>query len=344
MAEAQEILKMAKELLAGPADSILRRVQKTLNRLDDLSDNIEDAVETFSLHFRVASDTDVKSQFELLSKAREGLKAAHQARKSLERVSSQYPEDKTVQRALKDADVMIRRFQRHEADARKVIQALSKKAMPPGLTKYAQSVARIIRGKFNDPKALKIIPWQQDHYKGGVVYQVNFRVLDVGELGMNGVVNLMLGEWTNSREPAGVMDGFQVKQMSPKQAAEHLLDRLRGWPGLKGAEAEIEKRDAVVQDVSSAMKRAFGAMRPWMQNDPETRRGGTTVHGSYRSTLPKDGARAVGEYAYDRMVEEEIESFKKVFEPLVKPYMGSIRGISYYPSEKSWIEIEVRLK
>lgn len=350
MNAARELLKIARELMAGPTDPkmVVRDVMKTLQDLDELSDNIEDAVETFNLHFRVAAavDTDVDSQFALLRKAVDGLEAAKQSQQALQKVEKQFPEDKTVQRALKDADVMIRRFERHEADARKVIKALSQKTMPEGLKKYAQSVARIVKSKFEDPKALLVIPWQTKDYKGGRIYQVVLVVKGV-EGNLNGDVKMTLAENTNSREPAGVAEGWgaRIAQMSPKEAAAQMLEQLRGWAGLKGAGEAQAKRDVIAQGVLSAIKSAMRRMSAWDFTGPELERGGMHVSGSYRSNyLPKEGAQDVGYEHYRDMVDEEVGKFRKVLDPLLKQYASGIKNVEYYDGEKSWVYVDVELK
>lgn len=347
MNEARELLRIARELTAGPMDpmKVVRNVQKTLDDLDELSDNIEDAVETFNLHFRVAAeiDTDVDSQFDILKKTKVGLNSAKGAQRELAHVLNFFPEDKAVQRAMKEVEVMIRRFERHEAAARKVIQALSKKALPDGLKKYAQSVARIVKAKFQNPKDLEIVPWQQKDYKGGITYQIALIVRDVKSVN-GGVVKFILAEDTSKREPAGVLSGgFRIEQMSAKDAAAQMLDKLRGWPGLKGAEETSAKRSKVEWGVKEVLSKTIRSMSNHGIEAPDVYN--LTVNAAYRSTaLPKEGASDVGMYRYEQMVDEEVKKCKKVLIPLLKPYMDGIARVRVYDGEKSWIYISVELK
>jgi hypothetical protein len=326
---------------------VLKDQLKTLDDLADLSDNIEDMVDMFGRHFRIAArlDTDVKSQFELLKKAQKGLEAAQNTQKYLEMVLREYPDDKTALRATKDAMVMVKRFQKHEQDARKVVSTISKKEMPPALAKYAGSVVRALKARLVDPKALRVIPWQKKDYRGGIQYQMVVKI-PAPELNLNrGVYSLSLVESTSTNEGPGVDRGSGYPKMeTPKQVADRMAEVLIGWPGLKGETDAIAEREETARGVQSAMNSAIRRMRPWMQEDAEVETGNARVHGSYRSTLPKEGDRDSGHDRYRDMVDDEIKKFKSVIEPLLKPYAKAIKNVEYYDGEKSWIYVSVDLK
>jgi len=333
----------AKVMTSGVLDQALRN----LSDLDELSNNIDEMVDTFGMHFRVAGiDPEVKTQFDLLSKAKNGLQAAKNTLQAIEGVLRAYPDDKTALRAQKDAQTMVSRFERHELDARKVVSTLSKKALPPALKKYAATVVRAIKARLVDPSILKVIPWQQSDYRGGMQYQVVIKIPAPGTRYQNGVYVLTLAESTAQPEGPGVVRGIGGHPAieTPRQVADKMAEDLKGWPGLKGEEQAISGRQQAAAGIASALNSAITRMRPWMHEKAEITNGNTEVSGSYRSGLPKEGESSVGEYAYRDMVDEEIANFKKVFEPLLRPYQSSVKKVQYYDGEKSWIYTTVRLK
>ena len=343
MNEAREMLKMARRMAAGPD---LRDALKLLKDLDELSDNIEDAVETFSLHFRVAGfgklPTEVQSQFKLMDNAKRGSSAAKQAKREIEKIVAMFPEDKTAQRALNDADVMIARFERHEVQARKVVGQLSNKATPAALKKYASSVIRMLRGKVVDPKTITVKPWMQDNYEG-VIYQMVVFAKTGGELtNHSGEPRVTLAEASYDRNPPGVSDGYRIEQKTAKQVVNDFLPKLKGWSGLKSEQGSnrAEIADNVMRGVNSALRDMGG-----QDIEKAEMQGKTRIGGSYRSwNLPKEGAYEEGEYRYREMVNDELAKFKKSVERYLKPYMNDIEEISYHDGEKSWIYIEVELR
>jgi hypothetical protein len=327
------------KLIARPD---LRKSLKLLEDLEELSDNIEDAIDTFSLHFRVASiDLEVKNQMELLRKSRNGLKAAKDAKYQLEKVYASFPEDKTAKRALNDAEVMIRRFLRLESQAGKIISQLSKKTMPPALVKYASTIVRMLKGKLMDPKTIKVKPWQYDGWQGGVIYQM---VIDIQRGGDLGKIRFELSEDTGSRDGPGFQTGsISNKQMSPKEVLAEMLERLSGWKGLK-SEQTID-RTGITAGIVSALNSALRSMSAWDSGQATIERNGMEVEASYRSNnLPKEGAYDVGASSYDDMVDKEISQFRKAIERSLGSLMKHVKKIDIDDGEKSWIYVTVTLK
>jgi hypothetical protein len=320
---------------------VLKEQMRNLADLEDLSENIDDMVDMFGRHFKAAVriDTDVESQFELLRKAKNGLDAAKQTQKTLGIVLKEYPDDKTALRAMKDAMTMVKRFERHEKDARKVISTISKKQMPPSLVKYANSIARAMKAKLVNPRALRVVPWQQKAYRQGVLYQVVIILPTPGYHQAD--YRVTVEEGTDSK------DGPQVKNqghLTPKKVAETMADVLRGWMGLVGEESAIASREEIARKVALAVNDAMNRMRPMGMEQAEVGTGNANVRAAYRSDLPKEGAHDVGYDQYQDMVDEEIGRFKKVVEPLLRPYSKAVKDIKYYDGEKSWIYVDVGLK
>jgi hypothetical protein len=345
LASVSEIsAKVAKRFMAAPSD--LKDALNTLKDLDELADNIEDSIETFSLHFRVGSlNPEVKTQFELLTKADKGLAAAELAKKQIEKVANAFPSDKTAQRSLKDADVMIKRFERLQQQARKVIGQLSKKQMPDALKKYASSVMRMLKGKLVDPSSIMVKPWQRALVRGDVIYEMVIFV-DVGpEMKFtNNQLRITLAENVAERQPPGYMERLpHIEPLSPKQVVAQTLEKLSGWKGLKG-ETSID-RSADAQAVASALRSAMRSMRPWDTEGPEISRNNIEISAEYRSNnLPKEGANEVGYAAYDDMVNEEISTFRKALERNLGSLKNSIKTVEIQDGEKSWIYVTVILK
>ena len=339
---ARELVAAAKLLLAAPN---LKDIQRTLNELDELGDNIEDSIETFSRHFRVAGATDIDNQKDLLRKAEDGLSSVRILQNSIRSILEQFPDDKTALRTQKDADVMFARFERYQVTASKVISTLSKKNLPPALKKLATSAARIIQSKLIDSKALQVIPWQVKTHRGGVIYEVILRVIVPEDVVVGGEVQVILGEHTNSVDGAGVIQYKGSATVTPtgaKDVAGILLEQIRGWAGMKGESDAVEGRRAAAQAIARILNSAL--RRGWDSRDAEIGHGNLEIEGSYRSDLPKEGAYEVGEDDFNRMLSSEISSFKKTLEPNLREFKNIIKNISYDYSEKSWIYVTITLK
>lgn len=107
---------------------------------------------------------------------------------------------------------------------------------------------------------------------------------------------------------------------------------------------QASTRADVAQEVAHGLTQALKLM--WTSHlDPvEVSPNNTEIDGAYRSDLPKEGAMAVGEGAYDEMVQKEIARFRKVLERKLDPYKSQIASTSIEDGEKSWIYVHIELK
>jgi len=353
---------MRRAILAGLSDTHFRAASRWINAapsamsllkelgdLEELSDNLTEMEETVAFNFKLAAaDTDITSQLDAVKKAVEGVRKAQAILESAQSILKMYPDDKTAARAVKDADVMVRRFRKHEANARTIVKRLSKKQAPPALTKAAKSLEAALKRLMVDSKALEVIPWSHpgayamDTRQHGMRYEVHFR-LDgwKPEYGNNQAIVLVQN--TASRE--GVLMSGDNTPFDLKKAKEYVLDRTRNWTGWEGGEDKQKARAQVAQSIARVLKDLVDRAYSWGGGARvEIRNNGLIVEGSYRSDLPKDGASAVGEYRYDQMVDEEIGAWKPKVERALKPYKDKIKSISYTDGDKSWIYTTVTLK
>jgi len=290
-----------------------------------------------------------------LIKARKGLEAAREALKQIKVVAEAFPDDKTAQRALKDADVMIRRFQGHAEKAHKMIAQLSKKQMPGSLAKLSKSVEAAIKRRIIDTKKLQAIPWQQpktfymsggyrDRSVEGVEYMVVFRIDDPEIPNHNKKAELTLAESTVLNSGPYIASDYRHTPVDQKMATTKFLEQLEGWKGMKGQAEAISGRAQVAKQVAGALNSAIKRMGAWMSEGAEISNDNKRISGSYRSDLPKEGRSDVGEYEYERMVTAEISRWKKVLDSFLKPYTKNIAKVDIYDGEKSWIYTNVVLK
>jgi hypothetical protein len=331
----------------------------TLRQLEILDGELTDVEEAFSHHFRMAKamDTEVNSQLEALKKARTGLKTATAVLEQVKSILALYPEDKTAQRAVKDADVMARRFQRHADAAAKIIRRLSQKQMPPALKKLSGAVATAIRRRLVNPKLLQVLPWQttQDRYLSGghrgrnvsgVEYQAVFRIAAPDFPGNNNVQEMILTESTILDIGPFISSGYssQVAATDTRTAVAYFLKLLEGWPGVKGEGEAIAGRAATAQEVAQTINSANRGNYDWEKATitADNRR----IEGAHRNDdLPKEGAYDMGERAYGELVDRTIGRFKKQLErELGSSLMKKIKDISVSDGEKSWIYTTITLK
>lgn len=330
----------------------LKDVLVNLKTLGELSQNIEDVTDTFGMHYKMgAVDTNIASQLDALKKAKQGLKAAQAAQQSVQTILAFYPEDKTALRASKDAQVMVKRFEKHLADATKMIQQLSKKQMPPTLKKVAAAAARMIQAKLVDPKKLVVEPWQKPDggysYGGpGHTYLVTFRIDEHQSQG--GPAQLTVWENTGQQEGlqmnAGRMGASTVKDA--KSVALRFLDMLTGWPGMKGEAEATAGRAATAQAIAAVLKRITDDMgMSWSRHDTTISKDNLTVESGYRSdSLPKEGESEYGWQRYQEMVEDELKRYHAKLDPALRPFKDKIKSIDVHDGEKSNIYTYITLK
>lgn len=337
----------------------VEELQQRLDELDELSDNLGGIEDAFSSHFNLTASVlspEVTSQFEVLKKSREGLKAAEEIQKQAALIISLHPDDKTAARTKLEADRMVKRFSDHADAAHKIIRTLAKKEMPPALKKEAAVAERLLRSRLVNDDSLKVIPWQGEKEiwlpgRGGVgtqvvkviQYQMVFRFS--GLESRFGNTDFLLTENTGDAQP-GVRSYINTREVvtTGKTFAEAVCEQLEGWTGIKGQFEAIQGRAEVAQQVEAALKRALDRLEEWGQDPTRISPDNKTIEGAYRSGLPKEGAYSVGEYEYGRMLDAEYARCHKVLDPLLAALMGSIKEVRVHSGEKSWIYIEVILK
>lgn len=299
-------------------------------------------------------DPEVSSQMSVLVKAREGLKHAQEMLTRSNEIIKLFPDDKTAVRAKQEAERMVERFKKHEAAAHKIITTLSKKAIPPALKKEADAAAKAIKARLVDPDALEVIPWQRETSTFDrvppvkvVEYQMVFRLKGVPDeyhfsgthnawmlIENTGISDAKVESWQNGNLKAGGTTG--------KDFAANLLERLKGWAGIKGESEATAARASTAQAIARALNSVI--TRGWDKEPATVSKDNITIEAAYRSDLPKEGASSVGEYEYEEMVEREVASCRKLLDPKLAPYKNQIDRVNIHDGEKSWIYISVRLK
>jgi hypothetical protein len=254
------------------APAMLRVILQELETLQELSENLTEIEDQIHQTFKMAKtlDPEVKSQFDALKKAREGLKQAQAVGEAVATILQQFPQDKTAQRAAKDAVVMIKRFQKHEAEARKIISRLSKKAMPPALKKMSASLARMLKSRLDNPKDLDISFWQQENKnwktkREGIAYIVLFRTpASKDENGPRRRPGVGLAESTvhSGVSSVNVTDDGSYSLTSSmswpnttaKAQVANFVEKLRGTTALKGGEQKNKDRAAIASELYSELR------------------------------------------------------------------------------------------
>jgi hypothetical protein len=118
--------------------------------------------------------------------------------------------------------------------------------------------------------------------------------------------------------------------------ADALLDELAD---LAAARAPVA--DAVVRALESALSRKNVRDRADLVQVTDR---GRVVEVGYISDLPRGGARDVGKFLYDNMVEKEITAWRRVLRVYLAPHMEDIQNVSIHDGEKSWIYTRITLK
>lgn len=333
---------------------------RELGELEELSDNLSEMEDAVAFNFKLAAmDTEVESQFDMLKKARSGVAKAKEIMKSAQEIAAMFPEDKTATRAVKDADVMLRRFERHEANAAAIIRRLSKKQAPPALIKAAKSLEGSLKRMMVDPKHLNVVPWQsttRDYRtnRNGVLYKFVFKITDPefkgGAYNSGGTI-IVLSQSTLTKE--GVLfsdteDSFRDKKpFSLKDAKAMALENTQGWAGIKGEGEATAKRESVAKNIARTLEQVLGRWGDGL-DEPEFRKGYRIVDVGVKAgyhRIPKDGAWGVDEYRYEQMVDETVAELQKVAERAVAAYKNDIKSVKAWNSgEKSWCSVEVELK
>ena len=287
----------------------------------------------FSKSWRCWRSWTGQSQFDTLDTARKGLQKVKGILQSAQELVDMFPEDKTAQRALKDADVMLRRFQRHEEAARAMIKKLSKKAMPPDLVKAASSLTTAVKRMLINPKALRVVPWQREvtNYRTnvtGVEYQMVF-ILPTPERARNNEHQFYLIQRTIDRE--GVKYGRDrlnlhgAKPYSLKEAKEAFFAGLEGWSGIKGLENVVSQRAKVVPDIKNVLwntARRLGDMS--RERGVEVSKDNRELSVTFRTDVD---SRDYGQYD-ESYTDYALANYAPKFEAALKPYAKHIKNQS----------------
>lgn len=325
-----------------------RALLTELESLGMLDSNLTDMEDTFEANFRLASgiSPEVASQFEMLKKARTGLKTAKAILQNAQILVDAFPDDKTAARALKDAGVMIRRFEGHEAKAAKIIRTLSKKALPPALAKAARQYGSALKKLLDDPKVLQILPWQGDRLsstgRSGVIYQVVFRIEQQPGLHVKRAEVILFQNTGDTKGPqySGYTLGNQgTLKSGPYKLSEALSimkEQLRGYPGLKGEAGAAAARKRLIPKIKARLDAAADQVS-YRVEDPEVDR--NTVSISFRTDI---NSANYGQYddTADRLADEQLQP---AFTAALRGIEG-IKNVRLSEGEKGWWSYYVVLK
>ena len=274
-------------------------VHDTLSALSALDAMLTGMEHSFDKHYpgmmvmaaMAAPDPEVVSQLDALTKAREGLKAAKALLVNVNAIIVQFPEDKTAARALTDANTMIDRFTRHEANAAKVIRTMASKRMPPGLEKLADQAAKLIKKRMVDPKKLTLIPWlgvatvpvetspasgdvnsrwyqpAKIEYVKAVQFSVVFSIRDPGIAEILYAPPSRQAAADEARvtatenslgKPGQFMsgDGYNSNPATAQGIVDLLVQQIDAWGGWKGGAEVLSGRMAVAPKIKAALEAA----------------------------------------------------------------------------------------
>jgi len=343
---AEDDIEQARQKQAmSPA---MRGVLTDLAALDELAGNIEGVVETFNMHVRTAAGipTDIKSQIDAVAKARNGLAAAKKLKEQVASIIELFPEDKTAARAAKDADVMVRRFEKAAANAAKMIRGLSKKAWPAALKALVPKITRKIKAKLEDPKTLQVLPWTVEdtvygHYgrdTKGAAFQAVFRI----DKGNGKKAETIVQESTIRREPPYLAQMGMRSAATPANAAAHFLKPLLGWPGLKGEGAATDDRMAVARHVLSVVHGWAWRQGDLYGRDGQIEDSGLTVSHSFRSGGVRWEDEDLGRRETDQ---HDVEArYTAALKKRLGGLMGGIKQVEVSYGDGGWYSIWVQIK
>ena len=342
----------------GPGDAVYEKVLHDLADLTALSENAQDILDGFNLHYAAAMDPEIKSELTLLNKVKEGQTLAATTVKAMEGLVKMFPEEPKYAKTLADATKMAEKFAKQRAATVKVIQALSKKLAPKELTAFSKKLMKKIESRLIDTSMVQGSFDHGEDYRGNaeayfiVIATIPHRghgmsdyELEKRAPGATEDVSVWLKE-SVAGEP-GVFMGrdWGLRRPSNWNAAtvdgvvDMFLDATIGWKNIKGEGESQSARKGVAEDVASAVSRA--GLVDSIKTSPDFRK----VSGEYRAyNLPKEGADSVGEYEYEEMVSKEVSSFRKKLDAALSPWKDKIKGIDINVGEKSWVYVEVTIK
>jgi len=308
----------------------------------------------------------------VLQKVRDASTKTEKALSATEEALQASPDDRGIASAKAALSRSLASFKKREAAAAKAIRTAAKKGAPPALTKEAKKIERLLQSRLTDPSVLQVIPWAIPvAFEQGITeHQVVFRIptdklpkemqrywgkhRPFGKPLIMRTASPDVAARSSFEEARAVLlkvdqlltkDTSGLNEGAYKNAATFVgdfVEHLQGWEGLKGeGEANVGRAQT-----AAALKSALnnGARRMGAYDRREATVNGLTVEVSYRSDLPKEGERAVGDRPYADMVENEISRAKKVFTPLLAPFRGQVKRVEFSDGEKSWIYVSVTLK
>lgn len=351
--EAQKIVADHRKGRSASADmdpeAIYREALRNLVEIHETSDAVQEVIDGFNLHYAsgrtAAVDPAIAKEFATLDQSRQALKLAETTVGSLEGIAKLYPTDKKYAKALADAAKMRDKLKVQVSASVKIIRTLSAKIAPKALQDMLKKVAAAIKDKLVDPSVLDVYINQLSDYKG-IPYFAGIVKAPVGDNLANlwlreaptGVPGVTMGMSLNAS--AGP---YEWKPATVNGAVDLFLSATKGWANIKGETEGRAQREGTARAIASALDSVVGRMG-WMSDKVTISTDFRTIDAGYRSDLPKEGAYEVGEYEYDRMVDEEIARAKKIVSPALARYQDKIQHVGYSSGEKSWIDITVTLK
>jgi len=314
----------------------LREILKEMDKLNELSENLTEVENQVSNTFKMAAslNPEIRTQKEALKKAVAGHQGAQNMLNDLREILKLYPDDKTAQRAVKDAQTLVKRFAKHESEARKIIKQLSKKGLPPALSKMAKELATMIKKHLVNPSDLDIRYQQGEAYSRdweGVKYVVLFSLSEGNQFPKT------IGLEETTLRPGVYPAGNERNTTTAKEALEKFLIAYQGSPLIKGQEGANKKRKEILDALGLRLSR-MTSFRDLVKKD-------LSISGEFRDfRLPKDGAYEMGEYEYEDLLKTVMKGHIEDVKKAIAPYEKDIRGWSISPEEKSWLYLTINLK
>jgi hypothetical protein len=336
---------------ASTPDTIYLTALKNLSDLSELSENVQEVIDGFNLHYasrrKAGIDPEIQSEKEVFQKASEGLKLADQTVTALTGLVQMFPADKKYAKTLSDS-VKLRDTLAKQAEAsRKVIRTLSEKKAPKALSDMAKKIKSKIASRLIDPSKVEAF-FSQRFVQGEILHSAIFRA--EYKTHQHASVDLWLTE--SATGTAGIRMGIGFGIYAPTDytpaSADGSVDlffkSLVGWDNVKGEAEGLAQRADTAKDIARALESVTRRLS-YAGTDPvEISEDSRNLGGAYRSSLPKEGAYAVGEYEYEEMAAKETALARKAVDAALAPYKDKIAKVDIHAEEKSWIHIDVTLK
>jgi len=341
-------------LKAVSIEEDLPTLEKALLNLENLDMTLTAIEDTYNDHMtgKVASvdipdvGPYVTSQLESLTKSQEGLKAALQIEASVKQILVMDPENKTAQRTATDAATMVKRFKKHEEEARAMIRDIAKKKTPPALKKMGDAVLKILKTRLVDPESVTMIPWvdPKTHFytggsmspKIGVGYLLVFSFPGVEKANRPTLVESTISNigveliYSNTSTPA----------TDPKIVTDLIVKYLGEWNGIKGKAEEGAGRAELAKTVLGIMEsmgRRLGEIR---RDESEVLDNNRNLSVTFRTNLRTEN---YGEYD-DEWQEIVSREYTQPLKKALASYMDKIKSVGVENNEKGYWSFYVTLK